>query len=124
MRVPLASLMVFAVLAQQPAYRTVNLALPHALQEGETAWLVVTVGVIPRGAEISIATPSGRSLGTISPYGIRAGNEAGTYTVPLPADAISGKRVCVRLSLEFNGRQRAPAKKEVKKVAVKVSSAG
>src|SRR6185436_20386879 len=89
------------------------LTLPHALREGETAFLVVTVGVIQRGAEIEITTPAGRLLGTISPYGIRPGREAGTYTIPLPADAISGKRVSVRLSLSANGRKRAPTKKEV-----------
>ena len=107
MRAPLAAL-------------TLCLVLPHALREGESAWLRVTVGVIQRGAEIEITTPSGRSLGTISPYGIRPGREAGTYTVPLPADAISGRRVPLLLSLRANGKQRAPTAKEVKRVRVEV----
>lgn len=123
MRVPLAALALFALFAmgvQQPACRTINLTLPHELREGETACLQVTAGVIPRGAEIEITPPAGRPLGTISPYGIRAGEEAGTYPVPLPAEAISGRRVTVRLSLRFRGEQRAPTKDEVKMVRVKI----
>jgi hypothetical protein len=115
-----AALTLFSLLAQEASGRTVNLALPHALREGETAWLLVTVGVIPRGAEIEITTPSGRLLGVISPYGIRSGNAAGTYTVPLPADAISGRRVRLLLMLDLSGKQRVPTAREVKKVRVRI----
>jgi hypothetical protein len=123
MHVPLAALALFSVLAQHPAGRTVTLTLPHALRAGETATLVVTIGVIPHGAEIEVTTTSGRIVGTISPYGIRAGREAGTYTVPLPAEAISGRRVCVLLSIRANGKERAPTTKEVTRVRVSVRSA-
>lgn len=124
MPVPLAALALYAILAQQPAGRTVTLALPHALRAGETATLVVTIGVIPHGAEIEVTTTSGRLLGTISPYGIGTGREAGTYAVPLPAEAISGRRVCVLLSLDWNGKKRAPTMKEVTRVRVSIRSAG
>jgi hypothetical protein len=117
----IAALALCSVLSQPPTGRTVTFALPHALRGGETAFLEVSVGVIPRGAEIEITTTSGHPLGTISPYGIRAGHEAGTYTVPLPPQAISGRRVSVLLSLHFAGKQRAPTKKEVKKVRVTIS---
>ena len=123
MRIPLAALTLFAILAQKPTGRTVTLDLPHELREGEAVWLMVTVGAIPGGAEIAITTPTGRPLGVISPYAIRRGQEAGTYTIPLPAAAISGRQVRLRLSLEHNGKQRAPTKKEVKKVEVKIGAA-
>jgi hypothetical protein len=115
-----AALTLFSLLAQEASGRTVNLALPHALREGETAWLLVTVGVIPRGAEIEITSPSGHLLGVISPYGIRSGSAAGTYTVPLPADAISGRRVSLLLMLDLSGKQRAPTAREVKTVRVRI----
>jgi hypothetical protein len=119
----LAALTLFALLAQRPASRAVTLVLPHALREDETATLLVTVGAIPRGATIDVTTPAGRLLGTISPYGIRAGRAAGTYTVPLPADAISGRRVSLLLSLHAHGEQRAPTEKEVKGVRAVVRRA-
>ena len=124
MNISLAALTLFALLAQKPTGRTVTLVLPHELRGDETAWLMVTVGAIPSGTEISITTPTGRPLGVISPYAIRAGREAGTYTVPLPAGAISGRQVRLRLSLDHNGKQRAPTKKEVKNVRVAIGPIG
>ncbi len=118
----LVALVLFSTLAQPPTARSVTLTLPHALREGETAFLSVTIGVIQRGAEIEITSVTGRFLGTILPYGIRPGNGAGTYTVPLPSDAIKGRRVTVLLSLRANGKNRVPTKKEVKRVRVGVSS--
>jgi hypothetical protein len=122
MHARLAALALFSVLAQ-PAGRTVTLVLPQALRAGETASLVVTVGVIQHGAEIEITTTSGHLVGVISPYGIRTGRESCTYTVPLPAEAISGRRVSLLLSLDANGKQRAPTMREVKRVRVKIRSA-
>ncbi|HEY4641057.1 MAG TPA: hypothetical protein VII75_06905 [Thermoanaerobaculia bacterium] len=116
-----AALALFSFLAQVPAARTVTLALPHALRAGESATLLVSVGVIPKGARIEVTTPSGHPLGTISPHGIRPGSEAGTYTVPLPSDAIDGRHVCVLLSLAFGDTRRAPSEKEVKGVRVRIS---
>ena len=114
-----AALALFSLLAQRPAARTVTLTLPHALRSGETATLVVSVGVIPKGARIEVTTLSGRDLGTVSPYGIRPGHEAGSYTVPIPADAIEGRRVRILLSLAFAGTRRAPTESEVR-VALRI----
>lgn len=101
-----------------------TLVLPHTLRAGETAWLELTLGAIERGAEIEIATTSGRLVGVISPFGIRSGQQAGTYTVPLPAEAISGDRVALRLSLDTHGRpERAPTTKELKSIRVKITGA-
>jgi hypothetical protein len=124
MQALLAALAFFTVLAQPSSGRIETLVLPHALHTGETALLEVKVGVIARGSEIELATTSGQPLGVISPYGIRSGNQAGTYTVPLPADAISNGRVSVRLSLRQGGSQRAPTREEVKSISVKIAGPG
>ena len=94
--------------------REMTLVLPHALRKGETAWLLVKVGTIGRD-QIQIMTQDGRPLGTISPFGIRSGKSAGTYTIPVPEEAISNGRLALRLSVRQSGRApRAPTAKEVK----------
>jgi hypothetical protein len=119
----MAALIFFAFLAQSGAGRLETLVLPHALRPGETAWLEVTVGAIPHDAEIEIAATSGRLLGVISPYAVRSGNEAGTYPVPLPPEAISNDRVSVRLSFHHSGLSRAPTQQEVKSIRLKIATA-
>ena len=118
-----ASLLSFVLLAQT-AYaapgRVVTLVLPRTLEANETAWIELKVGVISKSAEIEIETTEGRMLGVISPYGIRPGNEAGTYTVPLPEDAISNKGVSVRIPLSYLQTKRAPTSKEPKSVRLKI----
>ena len=124
MRMAFAAFAVLTLTAQAASGDTgqeVTLMLPHALHADETAWLEVSVGVLRHDKEIHITTPSGQPLGTISPFGIRTGQEAGTYTVPLPADAISGDRVTLRLSL--GNEQRPPTAREIKNIKVKVTGA-
>lgn len=116
----LVALILCSAVAQPSAHRAMTLTLAHEPRADERVTLVVTVGVIPRGARIVVTTPTGRLLGTISPYGIRAGREAGTYTVPVPVDALSGRCLSVRLSLELAGKHSAPTKKQVKRVRVQV----
>jgi|GEM_PF-1935542 hypothetical protein len=94
--------------------REVTLVLPRALRKDETAWLLVKVGVIGHN-QIQLMTQDGRPLGTISQFGIRSGKSAGTYTVPVPAEALSNGRLALRLSVIQSGRaSRAPTAKEVK----------
>lgn len=118
----MAALMFLALLGQSTG-RVETLVLPNALRPGETAWLEVKVGVIARGAEIEIATTSGRLIGVISPFAIRTGNEAGTYILALPPEAISKDRVSLRLSLRYSGSSRAPTLQEVQSVHVKIADA-
>jgi hypothetical protein len=124
---PLAALVFLALLAQlvfAATGRVVNLVLPHSLRSGETAWLELDIGTMERGAEIEIATTTGRPLGVISPFGIRSGHQAGTYTVPVPAEAISDDHISLRVSLDQYGHeQRAPTADEVKAIRVKVMPA-
>jgi hypothetical protein len=121
----LLSVVVFSALLAQVVYSAagplVTLVLPHPLQDGDAAWLELKLGIIPRGERIEISTPEGRFLGAISPYGIRAGREAGIYTVPLPPDTISDNHVSLRLSVTESGHEeRAPTADEVKNISLKI----
>ena len=101
-----------------------TLALPQPLDAGETAYIEVKLGVIGPGQEIEITTPGGRTLGVISPHGIRAGRAAGTYTLPLPADAICQDRIAIKLRItRSDAKARMPTADEVRGVRVVVSEA-
>jgi len=96
--------------------REVTLALPHALQQGETLWLLVEVGAIGHD-QIRLTTQDGRPLGSISPYGVRSGQAGGTYTIPVPAEDLSNGRLMLRLAVIHAGLpQQAPTTDEVKSV--------
>ncbi|KRB07157.1 hypothetical protein [Lysobacter sp. Root690] len=74
-----------------------TLTLPRALDAADRVYLEVRLGALASGQEIELSTDRGRRLGVISPHAIRPGREAGTYTVPLPADAIRDGGVRIRL---------------------------
>ncbi len=96
--------------------RKMTLAPPHALGEGETAWLLVKVGAIDHN-QIRLTTQDGRPLGAISPFGVRSGHAAGTYTVPVPAEDFHDGRLALRLSvIDSSGARRAPTSEEVSSV--------
>jgi hypothetical protein len=124
MRELFSALLFFAVLAQGASAdvgRVVTLVLPHALGAGETPWIEVKVGSVERGAEIEISTKAGQTLGVISPFGIRSGDRAGTYTIPLPPEAISDDHVSLRLTLnQYGHAKRAPTVKEVQSIRLKI----
>ncbi|HEY9348093.1 MAG TPA: hypothetical protein VIQ53_22400 [Inquilinus sp.] len=102
------------------AQELTTLALPHPLQPGETAWLEVEVGPVGR-REVTVATASGRIIGVISPFGPRAGQTAGVYALPLPAEAIADGRVTIRLTItQASGPPRDPTRQEVPRVTVRV----
>jgi len=99
-----------------------TLVLPHPLGAGETAWIEVQVGPIGRGQEIEVTTTSGQELGVISPFGVRVGQDAGTYTLPVPGDAIRNGRVSVRLMItQFGAPSRKPTAQEVRSVKLTVA---
>jgi hypothetical protein len=102
--------------------RVVNLVLPRTLSANEVVWIELKLGAIARGSEIEIETKSGKTLGVVSPHGIRSGDEAGTYTIPVPPHAISNKRVSLRLTLNQGRAKRAPTTREVKSVRLKITS--
>ena len=103
--------------------RVVNLVLPRSLNEGEGIAVELKLGVLERGDEIQVETTSDKLLGVISPYGIRSGNEAGTYTVPVPVKEISNKRVSLRLTLNKHSRgKRAPTTQELRSLKLTITS--
>ncbi|MFE0757094.1 hypothetical protein ACFW16_24255 [Inquilinus sp. NPDC058860] len=96
------------------------LALPRPLQPDEIAWLVVEVGPIGR-REVTVLTAAGEIIGVISPFGPRAGLQAGTYALPLPAEAIEDGRVVVLLTItQDGGPERDPTAAEVPRVTVRI----
>jgi hypothetical protein len=98
---------------QSGGAREMTLALPHALHKGETAWLLVRVGVLDDD-QVQLMTKDGRPLGTISPHSERSGQPAGTYTVPVPAEDLGDGHLALRLSVIQPGQApRAPTTEEV-----------
>ena len=85
------------------AMRVVELTLPRAAAANERVDLQVQAGVLPRGTEIDITTPGGELIGTISPFAIRRGHPAGTYTFPVPPREVRDGHVTVRLSVRAAG---------------------
>ena len=121
----LATLFSLALLVQaaNAPGRVVNLVLPRSLNEGEGIAVELKLGVLERGDEIQVETTSGKLLGVISPYGIRSGNEAGTYTVPVPTKEISNNRVSLRLTLNKHSRgKRAPTTQELRSLKLTITS--
>ena len=99
-----------------------NLVLPRSLNADEGVAVELKLGVLERGNEIKVETTSGRNLGTISPYGIRAGEAAGTYTVPVPPEVVSNKRVSLRIILDQHSRgKRAPTSQELRAVRLQIT---
>jgi hypothetical protein len=119
-----ATIISFALLVQTAGApgRVVNLVLPRSLSAAEGVSLELKLGVLERGNEIQVETMAGRLLGVISPYGIRAGEEGGTYTVPVPPELISNKRVSLRIILDQHRRgKRAPTNKELRTVRLQIT---
>jgi hypothetical protein len=109
-----------AALAQDAA-RNMALELPRALAAGETAFIEVQVGPIGRGRTIEVTTASGQPLGVVSPFGVRTGQDAGTYPLPVPNDAIRDGRLSIRLTIsQPGGAPRAPTADEVRSVKLGV----
>jgi hypothetical protein len=128
MRRRVAAMALFAHLAlnanaalAQDAARSMTLELPRPLAAGETAFIEVQVGPIGRGRTIEVTTASGRPLGVVSPFGVRTGQDAGTYPLPVPKDAIHDGRLSIRLTIsQPGGAPRAPGADEVRGVRLGV----
>jgi hypothetical protein len=122
-----AALLSLALLAQAAGAdgtRTMTLTLPvTSAQPGRIAFLSVKLGVLPAGGEIDVTGPEGQMLGSLSPFALHAGTEAGTYALPVPAGYVHDGRITVHLSLRAGGTSRAPTDQEVKSVTATWGSA-
>ena len=108
----------------QSAARDMTLQLPHPLAPDETAFIIVQVGAIGRGQEIEVTTAAGQPLGVVSPFSVRAGQEAGTYPLPVPRDAVRDGYLSLRLAIsQFGAPSRAPTAEEVRSVKLSVGPA-
>ena len=99
------------------------LALPRRLQAGESLVVVVAVGELGRGQEILVSTSTGQTIGTISPFGIRSRQEAGSYVLPVPTSAVSNDVLSLELRIIGDGPPRAPTAQEVKSVELRITPA-
>jgi hypothetical protein len=105
----------------QNAARDMTLELPRPLAADETAFVIVQVGAIGRGQEVEVTTAAGRPLGVVSPFSVRAGQDAGTYPLPVPRDAIRDGHLSLRLTIsQFGAPSRAPTAEEVRSVKLSV----
>jgi hypothetical protein len=109
-----------AALAQDSA-ESMTLVLPRALAADEIAWIEIQIGPIGGGQEINVTTASGEPLGVVSPFGIRAGQDAGTYSLPVPGNAIKDGRLSIKLAVSQFGTTRAPTAQEVRGIELKVA---
>lgn len=91
----------------------IDLALSRPPAAGERLLLEVDAGVLAAGEEIVLRTLDGQLIGTVSPHGIRSGEAAGTYPVPVPAALLptmrDGRRLRLRATIERAGRAPVPA---------------
>jgi hypothetical protein len=128
MRPAIIALALFALFAlngntalAQDAAQSMTLQLPRPLAANETAYIEVQVGPIGRGRTIEITTAAGQPLGTVSPFGVRTGQDAGTYPLPVPREAIRDGRLSIRLTIsQPGGSPRAPTADEVRGVKLGV----
>ncbi|MGJ5131853.1 hypothetical protein [Bradyrhizobium sp. HKCCYLR1023] len=107
-------------LAAEP-FRAVDLVVPRPLDASEAPVVEISLGALGRGQEVTVTTASGMPLGTISPFGLRTGAEAGTYALPVPKEAIKSGRLSIRLSISQPGGSRAPTPQEVRGITLKLA---
>jgi hypothetical protein len=102
--------------AGEPAARTVVLASQRAPAEGESLWLEVTVGALPKGASLTVADARGNLLGTVSPFGRPARQAGGGHLVPLPEELQRAEKIELHLMLVENEGKRQPTASELREV--------
>ncbi|WP_316164669.1 MULTISPECIES: hypothetical protein [unclassified Bradyrhizobium] len=107
-------------LAAEP-FRAVDLVVPRPLDESKAPVVEISLGALGRGQEVTVTTASGMPLGTISPFGLRTGAEAGTYALPVPKEAIKSGRLSIRLSISQPGGSRAPTPQEVRGITLRLA---
>lgn len=107
---------------------SLTLTLPRAPAPGEAIRARVNAGVLPRGARLIVRTAAGKIVGAVAPYGIASGSKAGTYTIPVPMDALADGKVALSFELkDKDGKIRPPTRDELEGaelVLVPVSASG
>lgn len=107
--------------------RTFRRELPRRPNADEAVHARISVGALRRGDTIVVRTPDGRIAGSIAPFGIRAGQKPGTYSVPIPRAAIAGRTVTLKVEVVSGGVDaavRAPTAAEVEEVTLEFVDVG
>ncbi len=92
-----------------------TLTLSRRPAANEMLVVQLKVGVLKRGTKLVVRAIDHEIAGTIAPFGIRPGQKAGLFTVPVPSKAIVDKKVSLRLEvLEKDAKAaRAATKGEI-----------
>ncbi len=92
-----------------------TLTLSRRPAANEMLVVQIKVGVLKRGTKIIVRAIDNEIAWTIAPFGIRPGQKAGLFTVPVPSKAVADKTVSLRLEvLEKDAKAaRAPTKAEI-----------
>jgi len=95
-----------------------SLPLPRLPGADERVLIEVRLGRFNAGQELVLRGADGRLIGSVSPHGIRHRAASGSYSVPVPDDALTGARrksmLRVSLRVERAGAaSRAPRAEEV-----------
>ena len=95
--------------------REVTLTLPRTPAHDEAVRLIISAGVLPHGSSIIVRTMDGEIAGVVSPFGIRPGQPAGSYTIALPNTALKDGKVSVKLEVKQEGIEevRPPNEQEL-----------
>lgn len=107
-----ALLVVHALSGAASAMDDVVLSLPRSLRTGDALTLEITVGPLRR-QRLTVSTAGGRFLGSIAPFGVAANRSSGTYTIPVPVDAVQDGRLVLRLIITDGSGERKPTTDEV-----------
>jgi hypothetical protein len=106
-----------AFAAGSPPSGTIELKLAHPPASGEETWLRVQVGTLPRGALVRVSTADGQVLESVQPFGAKAAQSGGLYTVPLPKGTVVSRRARLRVEvIDSAGAAHAPSAAEVERV--------
>src|SRR5262245_54398286 len=95
-----------------------TLVLPQQPTADEMVVAHVTVGDLPPKARIVVRTGDGEIAGTITPYGVRPGQNAGVHTVAVPAKAVAKNKVALRFRSEERRveKARGPSPTEIQDI--------
>jgi hypothetical protein len=98
-----------------PSRGALTLAVPRPPATGESLLLRVEVGPLARGALLVVRTAGGTRVGSIAPFGARAREKGGFYTLPLPQKLVATGEIDLRFEIDQKGAKavRPPTAKEL-----------